>query len=1012
MGHTVIDKEWPFPTLRRFQASVVGWLLACLLLPTASYAIDPSVRLSELHHTTWRSDDGAPPNIVALAQTPDGFLWLGTGGGLFRFDGIRFDRITSLSGKQLLTTSITALHTTTGGALVIGYRFGGLSVYDNEQLTNYTVADGLPPGNAWAFVQGEDGDVWAAFTGGVTRRHAGEWKTQELDGEMLPFRTMLRDAEGNIWVTAKTGAYVLLKGRSGFQRAQADLPVFPFLSLAPDGRIWATDFQRQRISPMSREGEGFRLSPATEEVPLPLSGDLHWFDTGGGLWIRTREGLLRVAKPLASGESQRAETFSWAKGLSGEIYSFLEDREGNIWLGTAGGLHRFTHSNVRRVELGLDGGSVGVAPGDGADVWAITAFGGLFRVGESVRQYPNVAQYASHMHRDQNGIVWIGSRNALWRIDADGTLVEMERPDISSGKQASVFAPIHAIAKDREGVLWLHTVINGTFRRLADRWVRVPEGPHDRIMSMGNDAQGRLWIGYVDRGASRVDGDEVLSFEPGSQLNIGAVSAIYGRGTRVWLGGQHGLALFDGATMRTLSLRGLDDITVVTGIVETASGQLWINAANGLTRIDANEWQRALIDPNYIMQVQRFGPWDGLLGSASQIRPLPSLIEAGDGRLWMALPSGLFVVDPARLRRNNLPPTVIIRGLTVDGKDYDSGDPGAMPVGRADLRIAYTATSLTVPQKVQFRYKLEGYDSDWQDASGRREATYTRVGPGDYVFRVVASNNDGVWNDTGASISFTVPPAFWQTRWFAAVALAAAALLLLALYRLRIWQISTQLRRRLETRLQERERIARELHDTLLQSITGLTLHVRAAANQVPEGSPLRERLEIALNRANEVAVEGRDRVAELRQHQEVGIALHTTLMATCQALSDAMPGPTCQVQVVGTLRELNGMVSDEAARVVYEAVCNSLRHANAKAIHVLLDYNRDELRVTVRDDGEGIQSSSQAEVDLQGHFGLAGMRERADRIGGQLKIETGKQGTIVSLTVPARIAYAVARRC
>lgn len=1000
------DDRWMRAAFSWLRVAAARWSLACLLLPSASHALDPLIRLSELHHTVWRSDNGAPANIVALAQTPDGFLWLGTGGGLFRFDGVRFERITTLGGKELLTASITALHITSSGALVIGYRFGGLSIFQDNRIQQFTAADGLPGGNAWAFVQSEDGDLWAAFTGGVARLREGVWKALPLDGEMLPYRTLVRDAGGNIWVTAKTGAYVLSKGAAAFQRADAALPLFPFLSLAPGGQVWAADFQRQLIGPMVQEGATFRSAPDRERIPLPHTGDLHWFDSGGGLWVRTGEGVVRIAQPSIPGVNTSAETFGDVQGLTSDLYSFLEDREGNIWLGTAGGLHRLTQSNVRRIDLGSNAGGVGVAAAGGTDVWATTDFGGLFRVGSSVQSFPGIAQHASHLHRDRDGVVWIGSRNAMWKIEGTRLPVEIPRPDVGDDARAAVFAPIHAIAKDRSGALWVHLVVKGTFRRAGERWERMPEGPRDRIMSMGNDAEGRLWIGFVDRGARRVDGEAELDFGPANGLDVGAVSAVYGRGPRVWLGGQKGLALFNGTTMKTLSLRGLADMTVITGIIETALGELWINAANGLTKIEPAEWQRAVADPGYVMRVQRFDADDGLLGSASQIRPLPSLIEAGDGRLWAALPSGLFVIDPAHLRRNTLAPSVIIRSLFANGKAVASDDNAAMPVGRADLRIDYTATSLTVPQRVQFRYKLEGYDADWRDAGNRREASYTRVGPGDYVFRVIASNNDGVWNDTGASLPFTVPPAFWQTSWFAALAVVVAIGILLLVYRLRVWQISTQLRRRMETRLQERERIARELHDTLIQSVTGLTLHVRAAANQLPAGTALRDRLELALTRANDVVTEGRDRVAELRMHQGAVVSLDSALANACQTMDDALTGPSCSLEVTGIPRGLNPLVAEEAERVVREALNNALRHAGAQVIQVMLNYDQDALRLMVRDNGHGFEGASEAAAERPGHFGLAGMRERAVRMGGQLKINTDSQGTRVELNVPAATAY------
>jgi ligand-binding sensor domain-containing protein len=421
-------------------------LLACLLFPGTSHGYDPSVSLSELRHAVWRSEEGAPSNVVALAQTPDGFLWLGTGAGLFRFDGVRFERITTLGSKALLAASITALHTTLSGDLVIGYRFGGVSIMRGTEIEHFSAADGLPRSNAWAFAQGDDGDLWAAFTNGVFRKRAGVWQMFALDGEMLPYRTILRDGEGNIWVSARTGAFVFPKGASAFQRADVALRRFPSLSVAPDGRVWAADFDRLRIGPLVQEGSTFRLAPDQDHVPLPRTGDLHWFDSGGALWIRTGEGLVRIARTSLNQGSDSGEPFGAAK----EPNCFLEDREGNIWLGAADGLHRFSQGNVRRVEFGANGGGrVAVAAAGGSDVWATTEFGGLFRIGATVESLGHISRHASHLYRDRDGVIWVGSRDALWRVDDNNTAKEISRPDSGKDEHAPIFAPIHAIARDR-----------------------------------------------------------------------------------------------------------------------------------------------------------------------------------------------------------------------------------------------------------------------------------------------------------------------------------------------------------------------------------------------------------------------------------------------------------------------------------------------------------------------------------------------------------------------------------
>lgn len=984
--------------LRRFATSIA------LLLAWPAHALDPTLSLGQLHHSAWRGVDGAPTHVLALAQTEDGYLWLGTGGGLFRFDGVRFEAIREVHGQRLPTGSISALQAVSGGRLLIGHRHGGLSVLGPQGIVHHRESDGLPAGNAWAFAEDGDGALWAAFTGGLARLDGAHWQRFALDGEAVPQRSLLVDPQGSVWVTAKTGAFVRPRGAADFQRVDAELPAYPLLSLAPDGRVWAADFKRRRIGALVRDGDRFRSVPEQERLPFPADGERHWFDADGSLWIRSNAGVRRIVRPQAGEPS--TQTFGIAQGLSGEFQAWLQDREGNVWIGTAGGLDRFRVGHVRRVALGAQDGGVGVAPAEHGRVWATTDAGGLFLVGggqgDEVKAVPSIGPHASHLHRDRLGRVWIGSRSAMWMLDSQGRALPVARPDAAEDEPPLTFAPVHAMALDRSGALWASLVVKGTFRRVDEHWQPVPPAQGNRIMSMGNDAEGRLWLGFIDRGALRVDGDGSdgpLAFGPHNGLDIGAVMAITARGPRVWLGGQRGLALYDGRTMRTLRLRGQEEPSVVSGIVETAAGQLWISAANGLTRISATDWQRALIDPAHRVQAEHFDAYDGLLGSASQVRPLPSLVEAEDGRLWLALPSGLFVIDPARLRRNPLPPPVLIQALIADGQRHAPDRLPALPVGRTDLRIEYTATSLSNPQRVRFRYKLEGYDSDWREADGRREAVYTRVGPGRYVFRVIAANNDGVWNEQGARLVLRVPPAFWQTPWFALAGVALALLAATALYRWRIRRLSARLRERLVVRLHERERIARELHDTLLQGVTGLTLHVEAAAQQLPPGTPLRDELERALTLAQQALVEGRDRVSELRGTH---LSLPDALVQTCRQLAEAFPGPECRFTLDGLPRAVEALVADEMECIAREAISNALRHADGRHIAVHLSFGNALLTLTVRDDGHGFTPN-----ERPGHFGLAGMRERARCIGAQLDIQSDAGGTALRLAVPAGTAYA-----
>ena len=1001
-------------------------LLALLLHAAPAWPLDPGLPVAQAQHTGWQRDAQAPANIVAMAQTPDGFLWLGTGGGLVRFDGVRFERVDPLGGHPRLSGSVTALQALPDGRLLIGHRFGGVSILGPDGLQHFHGVPGLPVGNCWDFAVDAAGDVWGAFTGGVARLKGGQWQTFALDGEPVPFRTIVRDPQGTLWVTARTGAYALAAGGTAFQRVQVDLPSFPFLSVAPGGQVWAADFARQRLVALAQQGGRFGAASGVLPLAFPAQADRHWFDADGGLWVRSGQGLLRMPRPtegpvVAGVRQPEVQLLGPAQGLEADAQSFLEDREGNVWIGTASGLHRLRQSHVTRVPLPGGDGAVGVAPAADGGVWAISELGGLHRVaapGQPPLQAQPLGlagQRLTHVHRDAGGAVWVGSNSALWKIEPGRPPQRVPRPDAGDAPQGMAFAPLHALATDASGVLWAHLVVKGTFRLVQGRWQQVDNDPAARIMSLGNDPQGRLWIGYVDRGAARIDGDQVLRLGPAEGLDIGAISAVHARGARVWLGGQRGIALYEGGRIHTMPLPGeAVQPAVVTGIVETEAGELWVQSASGLMRIAAAEWRRALSEPGHAPQVRRFDADDGLQGSASQIRPLPSLVQSQDGRLWSALPSGLFVIDPARLRRNPLPPTVLMRQVVADGRALvpgagASGQPLQLPTGGvADLRLDYTATSLGMPQRVRFRYRLEGYDADWREAGPRREAAYTKVGPGRYVFRVVAANEDGVWNERGAQLALEVPPAFWQTRSFAAALLLLALAAGVLLYRWRVRALGQRLQVQAEVRLRERERIARDLHDTLLQGVTGLTLQVQAAADEAPAGSPLQARLLHALDRAQDVMEEGRDRVSALRTTGDGPVRtsppLGTALAAAIGELAIDFPRIHCQFRQQGPQRPVRTAVADELVLIGREAVCNALRHAQARRVLLRLRYGRHALALRISDDGQGFDAQQAEAAARAGHFGLAGMRERAAAIGARLRIHSGSRGTVVVLTV--RDAY------
>jgi signal transduction histidine kinase len=436
-----------------------------------------------------------------------------------------------------------------------------------------------------------------------------------------------------------------------------------------------------------------------------------------------------------------------------------------------------------------------------------------------------------------------------------------------------------------------------------------------------------------------------------------------------------------------------------------------LNGTSGIVHIVAEEVERVLRDPTYRVDCRTFDYLDGIIGTAVQLRPLPSAIEATDGRIWFSTTAGIVSIDATRLVRNTLPPPLTIWSLTSGQTRYPNlGAELRLPVHTTNLRIEYSAGSLTVPERVRFRYKLEGSDRDWQDVGTRRDADYTNLGPGHYKFTVIASNNDGIWNNTGASIDFTIPPAIYQTKWFFALCMFAGLAVLTALHRARLRRVAAQVRGRLEARLAERERIARDLHDTLLQGVQGLIWRFQAATDRIPAGEPARQLMEQSLDRADQLLAESRDKVKDLRLAAGDVADLPRALAAEGEQFAQ-LHAAKFRVSVQGACRELHPLAREEVLLIAREALSNAFQHARAADIEAEIAYGATGLNIRIRDDGRGITAAVLDEGGRPGHFGLLGMRERAKKIGARLEVwSRSGAGTEVDLRVPAEVAYKQAR--
>jgi signal transduction histidine kinase/ligand-binding sensor domain-containing protein len=995
--------------------------VACVftLLPGAfAWSLDPTLSLQQLNHRAFTEVQGAPGNVRALAQTTDGTLWGGGETGLFRFDGVRFVSYPGPADEPLPSTNISALLASPDGGLWIGFGFGGVNRLQAGHLTRYDDRDGLPDGSVWQFALDHEGTLWMVGTGGLARLRGQRW--ERVAGDTITSASSISvDRAGTLWVMTPDRVLARASGESGFReiaiRNEGNLDVHPrTVAEAPDGSTWGA--APQTVGAISRLSLGGRTRP-TDRVTLlvPDGFSPYLFDDDGNLWLSGPTLQRATAHELSRDRSAgdlviHTDKFGPANGLSGtSILPLLQDREKNIWVSTRKGLDRFSRGNVVPSQIPLcSGPGYAIAAGDGGALWAAcakndTTEGDVLEIRDGIVVSQRPTGRFTAAYRDRDGSVWFAGASLVGQLK-DGKILTTPLPEEARGQEAQ------AIARDSSGAIWVSVVHRGVFRFSGGRWSAyggLDAFPQGAAIVETADSEGVLWFGYPGNRVARLENGALKVFDTSNGLQVGNVTAIAVHDKHVWIGGELGFARFDGVRFVPVRRASGRPFSGISGIVNAKNGDLWLNAIGGISHIPREEVERVDRDAEHRVQDEVFDSFDGASGYPMQMRPIPSAVETTDGHIWFCLYEGMVWVDAAHLNRNLLPPPVTIWTISSGQQLYRNlGEELHLPKHTTNLQIDYTAGSLVNPERIRFRYKLEGSDRVWQDVGNRREALYTNLGPGPYTFRVTAANSDGVWNDTGASIKFSIDPAFYQTRWFYALCALMGLGVLAALYRLRMRQVAARVRSRFEERLSERERIARELHDTLLQSVQGLIWRFQAVADRLPLGDPERQRTELALERADQVLGESRDRVKDLRSSESSVTELPRALASEGEQLA-AAHGAQFQTSVEGLPRELHPIAREEAFLIAREALGNAFRHAGAQHIEVQVVYDETALSVRIRDDGRGIGPEVLQAGGAPGHFGLLGMRERVAKLKAHLDIWSKLgAGTEIDLRIPGRVAY------
>jgi signal transduction histidine kinase/ligand-binding sensor domain-containing protein len=956
---------------------------------------------SGVYHQSWTKKDGAPEVVFRMTQDSLGMLWFTSTSGLYHFDGARFGRTDAIDGNRLSSTS-TNLVTAIGDALWVGYTFGGLSVFEHGSVRHYGVAEGMPKRSVYNLARTGDGRLWVATSAGLHWKDGERWRqvgaAEGLAAGMISSFTALPD--GTLLVYHETGLYRSIAGTRRFVRALAQRGIETGF-LRHDGRVLlvSTEHQLQLFDPATGGVTPLPL-PAGSATPINVTQDAR-----DAIWISTEQGMQQLGPDL---RPQR--TFAGHEQLSGKlIYTDYNDREGNLWFATENGIDVMRKARLTTVALParMIGALSVVAAGDGT-VWiGNTPTTGGYRdtsiaIAADGRRVTSPIRRVSATLRDPDGSVWFAGDGGVWHQQGQG----LQRWELPPALRAD---EVQALAKGRDGRLWVSIVRRGvgTF----DNGLWQPGGGHAELadnaaVSLHADAQGRVWFGYPDNSLAVLDAGVVRRFDARDGLAVGNVLAMSSRSGQLWIGGSEGVARLRGK--RFVMLGGDDGAPLygVAGMVETGAGELWLHDADGLVRVASTAVTAALRTDVASVAMERFDYLDGHQGSPSAIRPLSSLSEAPDGRLWYASAGSVGWIDPAQIARNALAPTPQVTALRTDGGNVALRGGVTLPEHTTSLQIDFTAAALSIPERVRFRYRLIGLEGAWHDAGVRRQVFYTNLGPGDYHFEVIAANEDGLWSKAPATLDVRIAPSLTQTLWFK---LAVAALALGALYLLylaRLARLTARIAERLRERVLERERIARTLHDTFLQSVHALILRVDLIKDLLPSNAPAQQQIDAALSAAQRVVDEGVEQMMDLRAKDPNPDELSEALRAAGAALTRQY-GVQFTLTVVGAERALRPMVCAETLAIGKEALLNAARHAGGAPVTAELAYASRHFRLTVRDHGNGLDDSVRKSGMRPGHYGLQGMRERAQRIDATFAIDSrAKEGTVVTLTVPAGKAY------
>jgi ligand-binding sensor domain-containing protein/signal transduction histidine kinase len=960
---------------------LVSWALV-----TPARAADPPVALSDYIVTSWTMKDGLPSDVIwTIAQDRDGYLWLGTNGGLVRFDGVRFVTWETVAGVTLPKVPVRSLFASRDGSLWIGFSFsetGGISRIHGGRVRTYSEQDGLLRGSVNAVIEDNAGTVWAGTNTNLFRLSGDRWQPIGSASGVPNVRvdSLYIDRSGGLLVGTSAGVFRKAAADDRFHQVDSPddaPPVFRGFSEDSRGRVWVTD-------PVG----GFRLlGDRTTLARERGRGNTLLHDRDGTLWVTTMgEGIWRITRGAGSIEKVEKARAPGARAI-------FEDREGQIWAGNGDGLIRLAKPKVAPfTDLGLVYGVQSTS--DGA-IWATTpdsvlrasSNGGWTGFREELRQ-PGIRT----LRADEHGNLWVATSTGLVRFGRDRRTYPLPR--------AAALNRISSIASDFRGGLWISDRDRGLFTwnpAHADVIEPVRQLADTRMSSIFTDGSGQLWFATTDGHLGVIDrAGTVHHYGPESGVGTGPFNGFYEDSRHiVWIGANDGLRRFaDGRFVKInqgMRFRGS------VGIVEDADGDLWLGTGSGIVCLTRAELDKAFAHPDYEVPARVFDQADGLAGMPVSFGNPTEVSEPG-GRLWFVTGRGLTAFDPRVLKTASAALDVKVEDIDVDGRPMEIAAGLRLPAGTARVAIDYSVLDLTTPWRTHFRYRLDGFDSDWIDAGTHRQAVYTHLPPGDYRFRVAASSVDGSWSDASGEWRFAMAPMFYQTYWFYGACAIGLGLSTWAAWQMRVRRI----RRQFALLIGERARLSREIHDTLLQSLVGVALQFDALGASFDPASPERQQLVRIRKEVEEYIREARHSIWNLRKPVIGQRDLSATIREAAMRVTAGKP-IAFDFSMSGTPFTCGPEIEEQLVRICQEAVLNAIRHANPSSVRVELRYEPDAIVLRVIDDGFGFDPETTVPLEATGHYGLVSMRERAAQVGGMFTLTTSQRaGTAIEARVPA----------